>query len=248
MKKTSLRIVLILTVSTIVFSSCSLTKEGRNTTYFNSQKLENIQELLKFKSEQKVIDNTNSKSKEILACETWRPTKINRVPMEAVLPTIHVSKKLSKPHSTPTSGDCDEILIYGGEKIKAKVLEVGQHEIKYKKCDNPDGPTYTVSKSDVKGIQYANGTNETITESASDKIAPLLQNDYLNLALLRLLYAGLLYLAAFLLTLVAALLASAAIVFSVMFLILAYVCIFIGALFSVAFMVYYICWLLKLVS
>ena len=34
-----------------------------------------------------------------------------------------------------------------GEDIKAKVTEVGQTEIKYKKYDNPDGPVYSIPVS-----------------------------------------------------------------------------------------------------
>ena len=231
----------------IIFTSCSSIREKYNTSGFNSQKMESVQELRTSHKIDPFKPVAHTPPNEVLACENWIPSRISSMPVEAILPTKHLRKSLFKAHLN-TPGDCDEILLFGGERMKAKILEINDNEIKYKKCDNLDGPIYTISKSDVKGIQYANGTNETITESASGKIAPLMQNDYLNLALLRLLYAGLLYLGAFLLTLVAALLASAAIVFSIMFLILAYICIFIGALFTVAFMVYYICWLLKLVS
>jgi hypothetical protein len=44
--------------------------------------------------------------------------------------------------------------------IEAKVQEIGETEIKYKKFANQDGPVYTVKKSDVSYIMYQNGEKE----------------------------------------------------------------------------------------
>ena len=52
----------------------------------------------------------------------------------------------------------DVITTRSGESIQAKVLEVGQTEIKYKKFDNPDGPGYWILKSVVLMVKYENGT------------------------------------------------------------------------------------------
>jgi hypothetical protein len=62
--------------------------------------------------------------------------------------------------------ECDIIILKTGDEIKAKVLEVGQTEIKYKMCNNFDGPTYSELKSKIFMIQYANGTKDVFnTES-----------------------------------------------------------------------------------
>jgi hypothetical protein len=45
--------------------------------------------------------------------------------------------------------------------IRAKVLEVGEKEIKFLKFDNLDGPVYLLKKKHVSSIDYQNGTNET---------------------------------------------------------------------------------------
>jgi hypothetical protein len=50
-----------------------------------------------------------------------------------------------------------------GDKINAKVLEVGTTEIKYKKSQNPEGPTYVNYKNDVALIEYKNGYKEVYT-------------------------------------------------------------------------------------
>lgn len=51
-----------------------------------------------------------------------------------------------------------------GEDISAKVLEVTSTEIKYKKYDNPNGPTFTILKSEVLLIRYENGTKDVFNE------------------------------------------------------------------------------------
>ena len=47
-----------------------------------------------------------------------------------------------------------------GTDVKAKITDVNSSEIKYKRFDNLDGPTFTINKSEVLMIRYANGTNE----------------------------------------------------------------------------------------
>lgn len=62
---------------------------------------------------------------------------------------------------------CDLIVCNNGNEINAKVLEIGLAEIKYKKCDNPNGPTISIKKADVLMIKYPNGTKDIIKSSAS---------------------------------------------------------------------------------
>ena len=74
-----------------------------------------------------------------------------------------------------------------GNTIVSKILEITANEVKYKKFTNLEGPTYTISKAEVKVINYANGEKEsfedttttpteTVSPSASkqeDSISPL---------------------------------------------------------------------------
>lgn len=55
---------------------------------------------------------------------------------------------------------CDTIKLKNGETIIAVVNEIGTNEIKYKKCDNLTGPTYSLKRSDIYMIQYANGSSD----------------------------------------------------------------------------------------
>jgi hypothetical protein len=65
--------------------------------------------------------------------------------------------------------ECDEIITHDGDVILANVLEVGTEEIKYKKCDLPDGPIYSIYNNDVFVIIYKNGTRDVITNSKDIK-------------------------------------------------------------------------------
>ena len=54
----------------------------------------------------------------------------------------------------------DVITKRNGEDVYSKVLEITQTEIKYKKFENENGPTYTILIKDVLKIHYENGTND----------------------------------------------------------------------------------------
>ena len=58
----------------------------------------------------------------------------------------------------------DVIVKNDGSTIMSIVLEVGTSEIKYKKFSNQDGPTYTISRSEVMSINYKNGEKEDFTK------------------------------------------------------------------------------------
>lgn len=54
----------------------------------------------------------------------------------------------------------DVMTLKTGEKIDAKILEVGIDMIKFKRFHNMDGPIYDVGKSNVFMIEYENGTKD----------------------------------------------------------------------------------------
>jgi len=63
----------------------------------------------------------------------------------------------------------DNIILRNGEEIPAKVLEVNQTDLKYRKTANPEGPIYTSPLRDVLLIKYANGTKDTFGNDRSDR-------------------------------------------------------------------------------
>ena len=54
----------------------------------------------------------------------------------------------------------DVITKKDGTDISAKVLEISDSAIKYKKFDNQEGPTYVISTSDILLIRYENGEKD----------------------------------------------------------------------------------------
>uniref|UniRef100_UPI004056D689 hypothetical protein n=1 Tax=Alistipes sp. TaxID=1872444 RepID=UPI004056D689 len=54
----------------------------------------------------------------------------------------------------------DIITFCDGSKVEAKIVEVTQTEIRYKKFRNIDGPLYTISQGKVDNIMYKNGDVE----------------------------------------------------------------------------------------
>ncbi len=55
----------------------------------------------------------------------------------------------------------DVITLKNGQQINAKISDITQTEIKYKKFDYQDGPSFTINKNEVQSIRYANGTMAT---------------------------------------------------------------------------------------
>lgn len=60
----------------------------------------------------------------------------------------------------------DIIYTTAGNKINAKVLEIGTNEIKYKDFSNIEGPNYVIYNTDVVLINFANGTSQIINANA----------------------------------------------------------------------------------
>lgn len=74
----------------------------------------------------------------------------------------------------------DIIVTKQSEKIEAKITDVEQDQIKYKKFSYQDGPTYTIKKSDIATIIYQNGDVETFTyvQSTSNTPVPTSSDDF----------------------------------------------------------------------
>lgn len=67
----------------------------------------------------------------------------------------------------------DTLIMANGAYLPAKVIEVNTSEIKYKKADNPDGPTFVISKAEVSSIRYKNGTVDKIVYTTPQNSAPI---------------------------------------------------------------------------
>lgn len=73
----------------------------------------------------------------------------------------------------------DIITTRSGDSIKAKVLEVSQSEVRYKRFSSPDGPTFTLKPDEIVAIIYENGEtdvfsgeNTSSSRNASASVSP----------------------------------------------------------------------------
>ena len=64
----------------------------------------------------------------------------------------------------------DIIIKKNADEIKAKVVEVGIDNIKYKKFDNLEGPTYVIPKYELFMIRYENGTKDVFKEKFENNL------------------------------------------------------------------------------
>src|ERR1035437_1108886 len=72
----------------------------------------------------------------------------------------------------------DTIIKRNEEKIIAKIIEVNQNDIKYKRFDYQDGPTFTVVKWELKYIIYGNGVKESFENFSTPKaVEPPIKDD-----------------------------------------------------------------------
>ncbi|MEW6774267.1 MAG: hypothetical protein AB1304_09760 [Bacteroidota bacterium] len=78
-------------------------------------------------------------------------------------------QNLFRKNKIPTDTCGDVLILKTGDEYIVKVIEINDNEIKYKRCDNINGPTYTISKSKIYMIKYANGVSEHIESTEPDK-------------------------------------------------------------------------------
>jgi hypothetical protein len=64
---------------------------------------------------------------------------------------------------------CDLIMLRDGTEVMGKVVEIGIEEIKYRKCDNLNGPVVVMKKSKVFLIKYPNGTKDVFNEAENER-------------------------------------------------------------------------------
>jgi hypothetical protein len=70
---------------------------------------------------------------------------------------------------TARAEPCDKILLRNGNEIQAKVLEVGLSTVKYKKCEDQEGPLIEVKKNDIFMITYSNGSKDVFKETVANE-------------------------------------------------------------------------------
>ena len=119
------------------------------------------------------------KSKRKITAENTIEPDVKSIDFERKPETIHGSNPLKNPLATIEGQrvkrkevkekeavvTCDRLTLKNGDELAVKVLEITETEVKYKKCDFPDGPTISISKSRVFMIVYSNGSKEVFNST-----------------------------------------------------------------------------------
>jgi hypothetical protein len=95
-----------------------------------------------------------------------------------ILFLVIVLSSMANPSKNSSNIDnCDVVYFTNGATFEAKNIVVDNDVIRFKKCDNPEGSTYEIRKSDVSKIEYANGSildfNKETVRNSDVKTEPL---------------------------------------------------------------------------
>lgn len=155
----SIRTLLFFLLVTVLFYSCSITQRRYMPGYSVhwNQGIKEAKHLESAPDYTSILDTSTRYSSEE---ESPLLASASNTPM------AQTSRFVSKLKQRIAFAECDVIVLKNGTEINAKVLEINPTEIKYKKCDNIDGPTIIINKSDATKIRYANGITELVNSAA----------------------------------------------------------------------------------
>lgn len=87
------------------------------------------------------------------------------------LPVSAMESQQFNFNATMSIDSCDQIVTQNGDIINGKILEIGLKEIRYKKCDNINGPIIVIPRKDVLSVKYANGATDKIPVRKNNGLA-----------------------------------------------------------------------------
>lgn len=162
MKK--INILLVLVFVAIIFSKCHVMKRTYRNGYYiawnkKSSHLKNDNTL---KKEDAELNDIVNYTEPILSEPLLASTEQSIIPNKKNI--------IIEPVAEPIDSCGDIITLKNGEDIVAKVLEVSQTNIKYKKCNNLDGPLMVESVDNVFMIKYVNGSKDVFNKPAKPKV------------------------------------------------------------------------------
>lgn len=168
MKKTITNALLFIT-SILLLNSCSSSflshRMYGNRFYVKAKKINDAPK----KSEIRFEDEINQESVMTASIENQHVQEIQKYPasnnnVPVFTSTTNKNNVLEHYRQIITNEPCDLIVFKNGDEIEAKIIEISVTEIKYKKCNNLNGPTNIVSKSEVLFIKYPNGTKDVFSD------------------------------------------------------------------------------------
>jgi TM2 domain-containing membrane protein YozV len=181
------RAVIILITLLGVGVSCSIQKRvylpGYHLTWKNNKSsIENMNIEQNDLSNNDLANNDEFSILDIQNSEKINPEIIENFKNTEVLSINNklISVKNNNQIQKNKNDECDLIILNNGNDISVKVVEITSTEIKYKKCDNINGPIYSIQKSEVFSIRYSNGSKENIKSSSNNNKVENTINDKSN--------------------------------------------------------------------
>jgi len=168
MKKVFFKLIILLTFCSVIIS-CSVQKRIYRPGY-------NIDWNLPIRGSHAKIESKglkkNSTEKELLNLQI----KLNNPDpvllasnSDSIVLEFQNSKPIIADSSKVGSGNCDTLFLNNGEVLVVKGLEITGTELRFKKCDNPNGPIYYMNKSEINNVAYSNGTHENFDKTPKVK-------------------------------------------------------------------------------
>jgi hypothetical protein len=169
-----------------LFSACSLEKRVHRPGYHISWKeavhASNIQKFDTRPEEQ--IKRSASKDPTIGEASTH---KYYQDPTPVLRSISNTLQKVGKPlpnkknqHRIETDSlkPCDMLTLNDGQDIEVKVIEIGSSIIKYRRCDNLDGPIISINKLEVFSIKYPGGQKDVFSTYVDVPATPVKSNTF----------------------------------------------------------------------
>ena len=151
---------IILLLPILFLFNCSLQKRKYQSGYFLSWNKNNLSIAKNEKQKEFNVQKKEIKFKDI-SFEKDITTSANNKITKIFNNTI--KNNLAFPDS------CDQIIYKDGTEINAKVTEINTSEIRYKRCDFIDGPTFVEKQNKVFMIKYSNGESEMFKTEKADE-------------------------------------------------------------------------------
>ncbi len=161
-----------------IFSSCNIEKRLYNSGYFITTKGQNsFVKSIKDKADYRINENDNiiaSTSAKIDPMIIKKDLLINGEIFELLNLRIpykykeKIKSKYTENSSFNSYDSCATIYLKNGELVDAIVIEISTEEIKYKKCEKVNGPTYIIKAKEVNKIIYSDGTTDHIKSDVDD--------------------------------------------------------------------------------
>lgn len=162
--------IVVLTVISTLYTSCSLQKRVHNKGFhiekiFTSNDNQNIDKQDSRETNKPIVLRARTNKFQPFSLKNSISTE-NETPVSAYSPSPlnNTSQSLGQFAYTESAADsCDVIIMKNGDQINAIVLEITESEVKFRECDKPNGPIFVKQKSSIVRINYPNGTSTVIS-------------------------------------------------------------------------------------